>query len=376
MQALSLSPLSFFTHSGRPFHLFPTPLTLLTIPTSPATPPLLSLPPEILILILQPLLIFPFTVPIIRHWDLTSPHRYCIVRDISPPTFGELHCYLQSTSVIYTCRSLYSLGGSLYYHNNHFAISIDSLPRLIVDLPPGALSEIRSLEVQCCERFADWSLWPLLADFRGLERLILAPPIMQQWNSLSGMKHLKGIAPLTLQCAGHAGSGDVVRGSDPDLMAAVSRDEEKEAYFAMEEAVMRRMPRLTGFWIVRRDPRTLNVFNPGSEAVMEANNREVEKAVVLLIHRREREKGGACECQHVIPGEGFCCNKCPLKEWEVEGAYRPLEADMRRWKPLEAKSWDWSLAFGNASREPFLEENFWGVNNVRIMRRLNDDSRP
>jgi len=199
---------------------------------------------------------------------------------------------------------------------------------------------------------------------------------MQQWNSLSGMKHLKGIAPLTLQCAGHAGSGDVVRGSDPDLMAAVSRDEEKEAYFAMEEAVMRRMPRLTGFWIVRRDPRTLNVFNPGSEAVMEANNREVEKAVVLLIHRREREKGGACECQHVIPGEGFCCNKCPLKEWEVEGAYRPLEADMRRWKPLEAKSWDWSLAFGNASREPFLEENFWGVNNVRIMRRLNDDSRP
>ncbi len=296
--------------------------------------------------------------------------------DIFPPNFGELHSYLQSTSIIFTCRSLYSLGGSLYYHNNHFAISIASLPRLIVDLSPGALLEIRSLEVQCCERFADWSLWPLLANFRGLERLILAPPMMQQWNSLSGMKHLKGIAPLTVQCAGHAGSGDVVRGSDPELMAAVSRHAEKEAYIAMEEVVMRRIPRLTGFGIVRRDSRTWNVFSPGSGAVMEANNREVETAVVSLIHRREMEKGGACECQHVIPGEGFCCNRCPLKEWEVEGTYRPLEADIRRWKPLEAMSWDWSLAFGNALCEPFLEEIVWGVNNVRIMRRLDDEPRP
>jgi len=292
------------------------------------------------------------------------------VPDIFPPNFGELHSYLQSTSIIFTCRSLYSLGGSLYYHNNHFAISIASLPRLIVDLSPGALLEIRSLEVQCCERFADWSLWPLLANFRGLERLILAPPMMQQWNSLSGMKHLKGIAPLTVQRAGRSALGIIIRGSDPDLIAAVSRHEEKEAYSAMEEAVMRRMPRLTGFWIVRRDPGTLNVFNRGSEAMMEANNREVETAVMCLTHRRERDKGGACECQHIIMREDFCCNKCPLKGWEVAGEYRPLEADMRRWKPLKAKP------CGNTSYEPFLEEDVWGVDNTRIMRRLNDNCRP
>jgi len=187
---------------------------------------------------------------------------------------------------------------------------------------------------------------------------------------------VRGVAPTIVQRAGRGALGIIIRGSDPDLIAAVSRHEEKEAYSAMEEVVMRRMPRLTGFGIVRREPRIWNVSSPGSGAVMEATNREVETAVVLLIHRREREKGGACECQHVIPGEEFCCNKCPLKEWEVEGAYRPLKANMRRWKPLEAESWDWSLAFGNASCEPFLEENVWGVNNVRIMRRLNDDSRP
>lgn len=134
---------------------------------------------------------------------------------------------------------------------------------------------------------------------------------MQQWNSLSGMRHVRGVAPEIVQGAGRGALGITIRGSDPDLMAAVSR--QKEAYLAMEEAVMRHMPRLTGFWIVRRDPGTLNVFNRRSEAMMEANNREVETAVVCLIHRRERDKGGACECQHIITREDFCCNKCPLK---------------------------------------------------------------
>jgi len=371
--SMSLFSPSFLALSKQSSHLFPTLLDPVTVSNSPATNSLLSLPPEIIVLILRPLLILPFTIPILRH--LTSPHRCHLARCTLPPCSGELHYYRPSTSIMLTCRSLYSLGGSLYYHNNHFASSIESLPRLVADLPPWALLEIRSLEIRCCEQFADWSLWPLLASFRGLERLILAPPTMQQWNSLSGMRHVRGVAPTIVQRAGRGALGIIIRGSDPDLIAAVSRHEEKEAYSAMEEVVMRRMPRLTGFGIVR-DPRTWNVFSPGSGVVMEANNREVETAVVSLIHRREREKGGACECQHFIPGEGSCCNKCPLKEWEVEGVYSPLEADMRRWKPLEAKSWDWSLAFGNASCESFLEEIVWGVNNVRIMRRLNDDSRP
>lgn len=190
------------------------------------------------------------------------------------------------------------------------------------------------------------------------------------------MRHVKGIAPVGVQRGGCGALGVIVRGSDPDLMAAVSRHEEQEAYLAMEEAVTWRLPRLTGFAIVRRNIRTWHTFFPGSDAVIDANNREVETLVVLLIHRRERENGGACECQHVITVEEFCCNKCPLKGWEVEGAYRPLDADMRSWKPLEAKSWDWMSAFGNVSWEPFLEENVWGVNNARIMRRLNDTSRP
>jgi len=192
---------------------------------------------------------------------------------------------------------------------------------------------------------------------------------MHQWSSLSGMRHVRGVAPLIVQRAGNSGLGGIVRGSDPGLMAAVSRDEEKEVYFAMEEAVMRRMPQLTGFWIVRRDPRVLSVVN-------EENIREVETAVLWLIHRREREKGGACECQHIITRKEFCCHKCPLKGWEVEGEYRPFKADMRRWKPSKVKPKDWTSAFGNVSYEPFLEEDVWGHDNVRIMRRLNDNSRP
>jgi len=137
---------------------------------------------------------------------------------------------------------------------------------------------------------------------------------MQQWNSLSEMRHVRGVAPEIVQGARRDALGITIRGSDPDLMAAMSCHEEKEAYLAMEEAMMRRMPRLTSFWIVRRDPGTLNVFNRESEAMMEVNNREVETAVVCLIHRRIRDKGGAYECQHIITREDFCCNKCPLKE--------------------------------------------------------------
>lgn len=178
------------------------------------------------------------------------------------------------------------------------------------------------------------------------------------------MRHERGVAPLMAQCAGQASPSDVVAGSDPDLMAAVSRDEETDANRAMEETVMRRMPRLTGFWIVRRDAQI------GIGAVREANNREVETAVVWLIHRREREKGGACECKQMITHEEFCCYKCPLKAWEVEGKYRPLERDIGRWKSLEARSCDWTSAIDDASYEPFLEEEVWGVDNERIMQRL------
>lgn len=138
---------------------------------------------------------------------------------------------------------------------------------------------------------------------------------------------------------------------------------------------MRRMPRLTGFWIVRRDARTSDLSNTGSGAKGEFNNREVETAVVWLIHRREREKGRACECKQMITHEEFCCEQCPLKAWEVDGKYRPLDGDIKRWKSSEARSRESSAAIRDAEYESFLKEEVWGVDNTQIIQRLIEKNR-
>lgn len=376
MSPFSFLSLGLFTRLKNLHSVSPSP----SLPSSTSIPqasPLLTLPPEILIMIIQPLLVSPLTVPLHRHWDSYDSYSWNPYHDFF---LSELHTHRLSTGVLFTCRHLYALGCSVYYQDNHFAVSIRSLQQFVSCFPQQTLSKIRSLEIRCSERFADWPLWPLLAALSGLERVIFDPSAIQQWNWVSGMTHLRGVAPLAVRRAGYRSLGDVVWNSDPSAMAAVSPKEEAAARDARTEVVLRCMPRLTGFWIIRRYPSLIysrQSSNSESGVVRERNHREVEMAVKGLIHRREREKGGECKCEHTAQEE-FCCQKRPLRAWEWEGKYAPMEAEMRRWQLPEPKSWDRTSSFGNPSYESFLddEEHVWGKENSRIMRRLHEACQP
>ena len=217
----------------------------------------------------------------------------------------------------------------------------------------------------------DWALWPLLCEFRGLERLIIEPPggrPFRRWNNLNGMVHTPGIAPGYIQRAGLDRSGDVLRGVSCAAVAEVSLEEEAEAQSVMEEAVQERMPKLTGFWIKGRD--MLSRFASASR-VGEASNWHIEFSVMTAIHDRERNAGGLCTCTHTA-NEEFCCRDCPLRVWEVDGKYRPSDAPLP-WvrNSMDVKPWE-QAAFGLSEdgwREGWLEEDVWGVNNTKILRR-------
>lgn len=228
----------------------------------------------------------------------------------------------------------------------------------------------------------DWALWPLLREFRGLERLIIQSPSgrpFRRWNNLNGMVHTPGFAPEYIQRAGHDRSGDVLKGVSRAAVAEVSLEEEVEARSVMEEAVQERMPRLTGFWIKGRESDRLEA--PYGSAMLsrfasarrvgEASNWDVEFSVMTAIHDRERNAGGFCTCTHTA-NEEFCCRDCPLRVWEVDGKYRPSDAPLP-WvrNSMDVKPWE-QAAFGLSEdgwREGWLEEDVWGVNNTKIMRR-------
>ena len=152
------------------------------------------------------------------------------------------------------------------------------------------------------------------------------------------MEYRVGVVPQLVGRAGHRGLGDVVRNCDPAAVAAVSVEEEAASREEMTEVFMRCMPRLTGFWIIRRT-RSGDRYNAESAETRERNHRDVEAVAIDLIHRRESEKGGTCQCKHTAE-EAFCCQDCPLRQWELEGKYAPMEVEMRRWKPPEAAPGD------------------------------------
>lgn len=367
----------FYYYFGRREIPVATSSTFPNAGTATKDSPLLSFPPEILIEILRYLLISPLIVPLVLHNRLDAfGGMYSLdlswTQGTCPFQPSELFRYRPSTGVLYTCRYLYATGSPIYYGANHFAIGMVRLPRFVSDFSVPALSKIRSLEVRSKEPVTDWPIQPLLEKFSGLERLIVDPPFIGKWHHFSGMKHAQGVPPSIIQ----RGRADVLKHSDPVAMADVTLDAEATASSALEDLILRHLPRLTGFWIKSRWSGDCDDSNPGFAAIRAESERELAAAVVTLIHQRERQQGGGCACQHTV-FEDICCNECPLKPWKVRGKYRPMEAKMGNWTPPDPRPWDESSNFGfsgDAPFESFVKEDVWGAENTQIMHRLYENS--
>ena len=366
----------------------PTPTPTSISPNTYKPCPLLSLPLEILLMILRSLLLSPFPIPLSQkcrqpYGSVEALHPWPIQPHPNVSwTPEELYRHPPSTGILFTCRALYTIGSEIYYPRNDFVIRIGCLRRFIAKIPRRVLFEIRSLEVRCEEQFADWELWPLLSEFRGLERLAVEPPrglTHMRWNHFSGMTHVPGGAPETIVRAGHNSSGDILKDVCAVTAAEVSPGEQARAQSTMEEVVRERTPKLTRFWIKRREsdsrvsccqsPFSNRLTNPRD--LVEANNRAVEFDVMAAICLREQDATGMCTSEHTVKEE-FCCEEYLSRMRKVDREYRPMEARLLPSRRSEnVKPWE-GVAFGlpeDGWREGWLEEDVWGVDNTKILRR-------
>ena len=361
--------------------------------TSFSSSRLLSLPTELLLQILLPLIISPFPVPLsltccTRRSANTaflllhpSYHHSCPWSFAQTPSsssssssYSEYHRRhsesYPTTSIIFTCRQLYALCAPIYYSSNHFTISVPYIRRFTESFPTTTLSLITSLEVHLADRFLDWPLVPLLTPFKGLTRLLIRGPekFPPPWNHFCGIVHQPGRPTALISRAGYGSQGDVLRGLDDEQKADISLGEEFFIKTEIETLILEHLPCLTGFSILpycppisRPSPRfnfSLSRAWPPSISSDEKTFgrrtiQDLDKQIRSLACERERrknrgERGNSCRCKRHGLGREFCCKGCPLREWEVFsdddeergwGYYAPAAKPMKRfWSPPDPPS--------------------------------------